>query len=346
MGADRARRRARRRGRGDRAGLRAGRDRAGGVRLAAAGRVGRARRSSASTASTRTSEEPIELHRIDPEAERRQLERTRARARGAQRRRGRARARARARGGARRPRTCCRRCATRCARAARSARSATCCATSGACTTGSARRRERRARVPPRDECRGGRHGRGRGAHARDAAARLQGLRRRGARCRSRLRSPGRCSRTAPASSLAGAARLRRRHDPLARLLERRRAVSRRGVRRAADGLYSFDALSRDARPHWRRRCASGSAGARERHVRRPDRDSRANRLEVHGARLPARVVGRGHDAREPARARGRRRPAPRLYTAFVDPELNDALGVDGVHEYALALLALGTHGA
>ena len=31
----------------------------------------------------------------------------------------------------------------------------------------------------------------------------------------------------------------------------------------------------------------------------------------------------------------------PRLYTAFVDAEVNDALGIDGEHEYALALLAL-----
>jgi SagB-type dehydrogenase family enzyme len=33
---------------------------------------------------------------------------------------------------------------------------------------------------------------------------------------------------------------------------------------------------------------------------------------------------------------------APRLYTAFVDAEVNEALGVDGEHEYSLALLALG----
>jgi SagB-type dehydrogenase family enzyme len=33
---------------------------------------------------------------------------------------------------------------------------------------------------------------------------------------------------------------------------------------------------------------------------------------------------------------------APRLYTAFVDAEVNEALGVDGEHEYALAVLALG----
>ena len=31
----------------------------------------------------------------------------------------------------------------------------------------------------------------------------------------------------------------------------------------------------------------------------------------------------------------------PRLYTRFVDAEVNDALGIDGEHEYALALLAL-----
>jgi hypothetical protein len=33
----------------------------------------------------------------------------------------------------------------------------------------------------------------------------------------------------------------------------------------------------------------------------------------------------------------------PRLYTAFVDRELNDLLVVDGRSEYALAVLALGT---
>jgi SagB-type dehydrogenase family enzyme len=34
---------------------------------------------------------------------------------------------------------------------------------------------------------------------------------------------------------------------------------------------------------------------------------------------------------------------APRLYTAFVDGLVNEVLGVDGEHEYALALLALGS---
>ena len=36
----------------------------------------------------------------------------------------------------------------------------------------------------------------------------------------------------------------------------------------------------------------------------------------------------------------------PRLYTAFVDADLNAVLGVDGEHEYALALLAFGPHEA
>jgi len=35
----------------------------------------------------------------------------------------------------------------------------------------------------------------------------------------------------------------------------------------------------------------------------------------------------------------------PRLYTAFVDGKVNRLLGVDGTHEYALALLALGEGG-
>jgi SagB-type dehydrogenase family enzyme len=35
----------------------------------------------------------------------------------------------------------------------------------------------------------------------------------------------------------------------------------------------------------------------------------------------------------------------PRLYTAFVDDELNAVLGIDGAHEYALAVLALGDDG-
>ena len=75
LGADPADRRARRRGRRGRAGLRAGRDRAGGVPLAAGGRVRRAgdrRRQQLHS----DDEEPIELYRLDPAAEKRQLERT------------------------------------------------------------------------------------------------------------------------------------------------------------------------------------------------------------------------------------------------------------------------------
>lgn len=34
----------------------------------------------------------------------------------------------------------------------------------------------------------------------------------------------------------------------------------------------------------------------------------------------------------------------PRLYTAFDDADVNDVLGIDGEHEYALALLGLGAN--
>ena len=76
LGADRAHRRDRRRRRGGRAGLRPVRDRGRRLPLAAAGRVGRALRSSASTASRPSRRAPIELQQIDPDAERSQLERT------------------------------------------------------------------------------------------------------------------------------------------------------------------------------------------------------------------------------------------------------------------------------
>jgi len=36
---------------------------------------------------------------------------------------------------------------------------------------------------------------------------------------------------------------------------------------------------------------------------------------------------------------------APRLHTAFVDADVNEALGIDGEHEYALALITLGGTG-
>ena len=134
MGADRARRRARRRGRGDRARLRAGRDRAVGVRMAAAGRERRARdRRRQPLRRGRRGEGRAAPDRPGGRA-------APARADGARPRR------AERRGGgpgARRP--CarrrsarpisCRRCGRRCGPAARSARSARPFARNGACTT-------------------------------------------------------------------------------------------------------------------------------------------------------------------------------------------------------------------
>ena len=82
-------------------------------------------------------EAPIELHRIDPEGERRQCERTAAVRAGATRscRARRSSVSARRRSA---PGTCCRRCATRSRRTARSARSAACSVRSGASSTGRA----------------------------------------------------------------------------------------------------------------------------------------------------------------------------------------------------------------
>ena len=74
--ADRPGRGARRRGRRDRAGLRPGRDRGGRLPLHAAGRVGRARDRRRQPLRGGRGASEIELHRLDPETERRQLERT------------------------------------------------------------------------------------------------------------------------------------------------------------------------------------------------------------------------------------------------------------------------------
>ena len=131
--ADRADRRARRRGRGDRgrasSRTRSRRRRSSGQRRSSAA----SGRSSASTRSPRRASERIELHRLDPEAERRQVERTapvRAE-RDADEAAARARRRARERRAA--TRTCCRRCATALARALHGRRDLRrCCARSGA----------------------------------------------------------------------------------------------------------------------------------------------------------------------------------------------------------------------
>ena len=73
----------------------------------------------------------------------------------------------------------------------------------------------------------------------------------------------------------------------------------------AATGLFAFDPLAHNlVRIGGDVRKELGIA-AYETLV--PDRHPRAHGLEVHGARLPPCVVGRGHDAREPPRARVRR---------------------------------------
>ena len=112
----------------------------------------------------------------------------------------------------------------------------------------------------------------------------------------------------------------------------------------APDGLYSFDAL--------------GAALVRVR-----DGDSRSAVGKATGAEAETFVVITGIHARTGWKylERGYRHVwwdagtmlanllalaaaqnlRPRLYNGFVDRELNDALGVDGVREFALAVLAL-----
>ena len=287
--------------------------------------------------------EPIELHRLDPEAEQ-----PPARADGASARR----AKRRRRGGSARcayatppaeRRTCSRRCARRFARAARSARSATCCAKSGGCTTSSARPRERRARLSPRDERLRRRYGRGRGAHDRDEAGGLQGLRRRGARA-ARDVDRGRAPRDG-----AGVVRSQDNRDYGGGTIHWR-AYSSAGALfpveayvAASHGLYSFDAA------HARARSRTAATFAR----RAAAVDAAREIVVLTGihARTGWKYMERGYrhvwwDAGTMlanllalAAAEGL---APRLYTAFVDADVNEALGLDGEHEYALALLALG----
>ena len=133
--ADRADRRARRRRRRGRAGLRPARDRGGGLPLERAGRVGRARDRRRQPLRRGRRRSTSSCSGIDPDAERRQLERT-ARVR-AERNAERGRAPRSPRCGASRPapRTCCRRCARRSAPGSRSARSRTRSATSSARST-------------------------------------------------------------------------------------------------------------------------------------------------------------------------------------------------------------------
>ena len=129
-------RRARRRGRGDRAGLRAGRDRGGGVRWQQQVEAGERAIVGVNAFAGGRRSEPIELHRLDPEAERRQVERTaRVRAERERRRRRARRSRrcARRRAATEQPAVADARRAR--GRAARSARSAACSARSGASTT-------------------------------------------------------------------------------------------------------------------------------------------------------------------------------------------------------------------
>jgi len=90
-----------------------------------------------------------------------------------------------------------------------------------------------------------------------------------------------------------------------------------------------------------RRRARPG----RGRRRARGHRDHVSQRLEVRRSRLPPPVLGGGHDARQPGRARCVRASRPRLLTAFAGGDVSRLLGIDGEREAALALLAIGRAG-
>ena len=176
--ADRADRRARRRGRGDRGGLDPGRDRGRGVPLPAGGRVGRARdrrRQPLHRGERRDGRAPpARPGRRAPPARADGARRVPADA--GSRRRG---ARRRVRRSARRDVNCCRRCARRFARTARSARSATRLRASSASTTSvrsdAGLRRGGELRARPR-RCRGSRSRRGAAPRRRCRGARISAM--------------------------------------------------------------------------------------------------------------------------------------------------------------------------
>ena len=286
-------------------------------------------------------EEPIELHRLDPEAERRQLERTaRLRAeRNAQDARSGARARAR-RGARRREHAAV--VARGAARALHDRRDLQ----GAARRVGDVRPAARACMSEALDYHRATNVVAG--GTDEDEARTIETR-------PSLFKDYGDAERAAARDVDRGAAPPgRRRHRPLdrsgattaaerstgARIRARERCIPVEAYVANADGLYSFDALSRalvrigddvrarlgvDAREvvvltgiHERTGWKYMERGYR--HVWWDAGTMLANLLALAAA-----------DALD-----------PRLYTAFVDAEVNDALGIDGEHEYALALLALG----
>ena len=114
-----------------------------------------------------------------------------------------------------------------------------------------------------------------------------------------------------------------------------RSTSSARGVDGLADGVHWYDpvghALLQVGPP------PAGEATDARRHRR-----AVAHRLALRGARLPPHLLGRRHDARAGARAGGVGGLAPRLWTRFPDAEVTRLVGADGVHEFPVALVALG----
>ena len=132
------------------------------------------------------------------------------------------------------------------------------------------------------------------------------------------------------------------RHLALPRRRIRRRPLPARALRRRARGSRAAcgRALVRPARSRAR---AGGAAAARRRAGPRRHRRSLAHRLALPGARLPPRLLGCRHDARAAARGRRLGGPYSRRCTPASRTRRSRALvGADGVHEWPVAVVALG----
>ena len=129
-----------------------------------------------------------------------------------------------------------------------------------------------------------------------------------------------------------------------ARTRARARSSRSRRTSRTAGGLYSFDALTPglvrigdDVRDAARCRCATRSSCS--------PASTRGRAGSTWSAAIAMSGGTRGRCSRTCSRSRPPKGSSRGSTRAFVDADVNEALGIDGENEYALALLALGGGG-
>ena len=115
-------------------------------------------------------------------------------------------------------------------------------------------------------------------------------------------------------------------------------------------GVYHYSAIDhslrllRSGRLPGRARRRDRERTVDRRRTRRPGHDEHvlAQRVALPRARLPAHVLGRRHVARPHPRAAASAHVATTLVFGYADPLVNALLGVDGMRESTVALVALG----